>query len=277
MALSFVYPSLRRDEGQTGGLAVKHHPALFRHHTRTGEVMSTTVTARELADRGSEVIATARSQGSTAEELARLALTWAADEFGASLAVLSSMGDEVLVHLASDAVPGIDVVFIDTGYHFAETLGTRDAFAATRPLNLINVSPVQTVAEQDAEYGPALHDRDPNLCCSLRKVEPLNRALEGYRAWVSGMRREDAPTRADIGLIEYDAKRDKVKLNPLAEWTSEQVDAYARDHGVLMNPLRQLGYASIGCEPCTRPVAEGEDPRAGRWSGSDKTECGLHT
>lgn len=239
--------------------------------------MSQTITAKELADVGSEVIARARADGASAEDLARVSLTWAREQFGESLAVLSSMGDEALVHLASDAVPGIDVVFIDTGYHFAETLGTRDAFAATRPLNLISVTPIQTVAEQDEQYGAALHDRDPNLCCSLRKVEPLNRALESYRGWVSGMRREDAPTRSDINIVEYDAKRDKVKLNPLAEWTTTQVDAYIAQHGVLQNPLRQLGFASIGCAPCTRPVAEGEDPRAGRWAGSDKTECGLHT
>lgn len=239
--------------------------------------MSQTITAKQLADVGSEVIARARSQGASAEDLSHVSLTWAREQFGDSLAVLSSMGDEALVHLASDGVPGIDVVFIDTGYHFAETLGTRDAFAATRPLNLINITPIQTVAEQDAQYGQALHDRDPNLCCSLRKVEPLNRALEGYRGWVSGMRREDAPTRSDINVVEYDAKRDKVKLNPLAEWTSAQVDDYIEQHGVLVNPLRQLGFASIGCAPCTRPVAEGEDPRAGRWAGSDKTECGLHT
>ena len=239
--------------------------------------MSQTITAMELADVGNEVITRARAGGASAEDLSRVSLTWAAEQFGESLAVLSSMGDEALVHLASDAVPGIDVVFIDTGYHFAETLGTRDAFAATRPLNLINITPIQTVAEQDEQYGAALHDRDPNLCCSLRKVEPLNRALESYRGWVSGMRREDAPTRSDINIVEYDAKRDKVKLNPLAEWTTTQVDAYVTQHGVLQNPLRQLGFASIGCAPCTRPVAEGEDPRAGRWAGSDKTECGLHT
>ena len=239
--------------------------------------MSQTTTARELAQLGSEVIAAARNDGADREAISRLALSWAAETFGDSLAVLSSMGDEVLVHLASAVVPGIDVVFIDTGYHFAETIGTRDAFAATRPITLINITPLKTVAEQDAEYGPALHDRDPNLCCAMRKVEPLNRALSGYRAWVSGMRREDAPTRADINVIEYDAKRDKVKLNPLAEWTGDDVDEYARAHSVLLNPLRELGYTSIGCEPCTRPVAEGEDPRAGRWSGSDQTECGLHT
>lgn len=239
--------------------------------------MSQTITAQDVAEAGSEVITAARANGASREELSRVALQWARNEFSDSLALLSSMGDEVLVHLASDELPGLDVVFIDTGYHFAETIGTRDAYAATRPINLINITPVQTVPEQARTHGEDLFARDPNLCCSLRKVEPLNRALEGYRGWISGMRREDAPTRTDINLIEYDAKRDKVKLNPLAEWTAADVDAYAATHNVLLNPLREAGYASIGCEPCTRPVAEGEDPRAGRWAGSSKTECGLHT
>lgn len=204
-------------------------------------------------------------------------LAWAGETFGGDLVVASSMGDEVLVHLASRAVPGVDVIFLDTGYHFAETIGTRDAFAETTDIRLRTILPLRTVAEQDAEHGPRLHDRDPNLCCALRKVEPLERGLAPYGAWVTGMRREDAPTRTDITVVGWDAKRDKVKLNPLAAWTQDQVDAYATEHQVLLNPLRQLGYASIGCAPCTRPVAPGEDPRAGRWSGKDKTECGLHT
>ena len=204
-------------------------------------------------------------------------LAWAGETFGGDLVVASSMGDEVLVHLASRAVPGVDVIFLDTGYHFAETIGTRDAFAETTDIRLRTILPLRTVAEQDAEHGPQLHDRDPNLCCALRKVEPLERGLAPYGAWVTGMRREDAPTRTDITVVGWDAKRDKVKLNPLAAWTQDQVDAYATEHQVLLNPLRQLGYASIGCAPCTRPVAPGEDPRAGRWSGKDKTECGLHT
>ena len=204
-------------------------------------------------------------------------LAWAGQTFGRDLVVASSMGDEVLVHLASRAVPGVEVIFLDTGYHFAETIGTRDAFAETTDIQLRTILPLRTVAEQDAEHGPRLHDRDPNLCCALRKVEPLERGLAPYGAWVTGMRREDAPTRTDITVVGWDAKRDKVKLNPLAAWTQDQVDAYATEHQVLLNPLRQLGYASIGCAPCTRPVAPGEDPRAGRWSGKDKTECGLHT
>ena len=202
---------------------------------------------------------------------------WAHATFGAGLVVASSMADTHLVHLASAAAPGIDVAFLDTGYHFAETIGTRDAVAEVYPVRLLNITPLQTVAEQDAQYGPRLHERDPDKCCALRKVEPLERALKPYVAWINGMRREESPTRADIPVIGYDAKRDMVKISPLAAWTQDDVDAYIAEHGVLTNPLFLEGYTSIGCEPCTRKPLPGEDPRAGRWAGSAKTECGLHT
>ncbi|RHA41306.1 phosphoadenylyl-sulfate reductase [Cellulomonas rhizosphaerae] len=204
-------------------------------------------------------------------------LAWAARTFGSDLVVASSMGDEILVHMAAEAAPGIDVIFLDTGYHFAETLGTRDYYADFTNVSLRTILPLTTVAQQDAEHGPRLHDRDPNLCCAMRKVEPLERGLAPYTAWVTGMRREDAPTRTDITVVGWDDKRGKVKLNPLAAWTQDDVDAYVEANNVVLNPLRQVGYASIGCEPCTRAVAPGEDARAGRWSGTSKTECGLHT
>jgi phosphoadenosine phosphosulfate reductase len=210
-------------------------------------------------------------------ELAREALRWAAETFGDRLTVASSMGDEVLVHLVGTTVPGADVFFLDTGYHFAETLGTRDAYQAMLPLKIRTILPLLTVAQQDDQYGAQLHDRDPDRCCAMRKVEPLNRALQDHAAWVTGMRREDAPTRTDIALVGWDARREMVKLNPIAAWSQDDVDRYVADHDVFLNPLRQEGYASIGCAPCTRPVAEGEDARAGRWAGSTKTECGLHT
>jgi phosphoadenosine phosphosulfate reductase len=208
---------------------------------------------------------------------ARMALAWAHDEFGGRLVVASSMGDEVLVHLAGEVVPEIDVVFIDTGYHFPETLGTADAYDGTHPIRLITVTPRQSVAEQDATEGAALHARDPDRCCALRKVEPLERGLAPYAAWVTGMRRADAPTRSDIDVVGWDARRAKVKVNPLAAWTDEDVTAYVEAHDVLLNPLRQLGYTSIGCQPCTSLPVPGNDPRSGRWSGRAKTECGLHT
>ncbi|MGN8245425.1 phosphoadenylyl-sulfate reductase [Cellulomonas soli] len=207
----------------------------------------------------------------------RQVLEWAGRTFGDDLVLASSMGDEVLVHLAAAAVPGIDVIFLDTGYHFAETLGTRDYYAQFTDIHLRTVLPLATVAEQDATHGPRLHERAPDRCCALRKVEPLERGLAPYRAWVTGMRREDAPTRTDIAVVGWDERRAKVKLNPLAAWTQHDLDTYVAEHHVVLNPLREAGYASIGCAPCTRAVAPGEDPRAGRWSGTSKTECGLHT
>jgi phosphoadenosine phosphosulfate reductase len=209
-------------------------------------------------------------------EQALAVLRWAGETFGDDFAVTSSMADGLLAHLASRAVPGVHVVFLDTGYHFAETIGTRDWISSVLPLTLVNVTPPQTVAEQDAEHGPALHDRDPDLCCSLRKVQPLAAALAGYAAWGSGVRRDEAATRAGTRVVDWDAKRGMVKVNPLAAWTQDDVDAYIAEHQVPVNPLQEIGYASIGCAPCTRPVAPGEDPRAGRWAGRGKTECGLH-
>ncbi|MEV7189851.1 phosphoadenylyl-sulfate reductase [Kitasatospora sp. NPDC093102] len=205
-------------------------------------------------------------------------LTWAADTFGKRFCVTSSMEDAVVAHLASSVFPGVDVVFLDTGYHFAETIGTRDAVAATMPVNVITLTPLKTVAEQDAEHGPDLHDRDPDLCCSLRKVEPLDRGLAAYDAWATGLRRDESPTRANTPVVSWDPKRRKVKIAPIARWTQEDVDAYVAANGVLLNPLLWEGYTSIGCSPlsCTRKPAEGEDARAGRWSGSGKTECGIH-
>jgi phosphoadenosine phosphosulfate reductase len=203
-------------------------------------------------------------------------LRWAAEEFGDTLCVTSSMADGVVAHLASSVQSGIPVIFLDTGYHFAETIGTRDAIAATLPVDVITVHPRQTVAEQDAEYGAKLHDRDPDLCCAMRKVEPLKRALAPYHAWISGIRRDESESRKNTKVVDWDPKRGLVKISPLAGWTQEQVDQYAAENGVLINPLVEVGYASIGCAPCTRPVAEGEDARAGRWAGRSKTECGLH-
>ncbi|MEE1749953.1 phosphoadenylyl-sulfate reductase [Streptomyces sp. NPDC006641] len=203
-------------------------------------------------------------------------LTWAADTFGGRFCVTSSMEDAVVAHLASRVFPGVDVVFLDTGYHFPETIGTRDAVEAVMDVDVITLTPRQTVAEQDAEYGPKLHDRDPDLCCKLRKVQPLQEGLTGYTAWATGLRRDESPTRANTPVVGWDAKRQKVKVSPIARWTQDDVDTYVAEHGVLTNPLLMDGYASVGCAPCTRRVLEGEDVRAGRWAGRGKTECGLH-
>jgi phosphoadenosine phosphosulfate reductase len=203
-------------------------------------------------------------------------LRWAAQTFGPRFCVTSSMEDAVVAHLASRVAPGVDVVFLDTGYHFPETNGTRDAVAAVMDVNVITLTPRRTVAEQDAEHGPKLHDRDPDLCCALRKVAPLEAGLTGYDAWATGLRRDESPTRANTPVVGWDAKRGKVKVSPIAGWTQDDVDAYVTEHGVLTNPLLMDGYASVGCAPCTRRVLAGEDARAGRWAGRAKTECGLH-
>jgi len=203
-------------------------------------------------------------------------LAWASKQFGLSWCVTSSMADAVLPHLASKAQPGVDVVFLDTGYHFAETIGTRDAVAATLPVTIKTITARQTVAEQDAEFGPKLHDRNPDLCCAMRKVAPLADALAPYTAWASGLRRDEAVTRANVRVVEWDEQRSMIKLNPIAAWTQDDVDTYIADNGILVNPLLFDGYGSVGCAPCTRRLFEGENARAGRWAGTSKVECGLH-
>jgi phosphoadenosine phosphosulfate reductase len=204
-------------------------------------------------------------------------IEWAAATFGERFCVTSSMGDAVLAHLAAKVVPGIDVVFLDTGYHFVETIGTRDAVAATLDVNLITITPTQTVAEQDATYGKDLYRTDPDLCCKLRKVQPLQESLDGYDAWATGLRRAETHNRVIAPVIGWDAKKAKVKVSPIARWSDEQVERYIVENGVLVNPLVYDGYPSIGCGPCTRRVAPGDDPRSGRWAGTGKTECGIHT
>jgi phosphoadenosine phosphosulfate reductase len=203
-------------------------------------------------------------------------IEWAAATFGARFCLTSSMGDAVLAHVASKVAPGVDVVFLDTGYHFVETIGTRDAVAATMPVNLLSITPVQSVAEQDAQYGKDLYKTDPDLCCKLRKVEPLATSLAGYDAWATGLRRAETHNRVIAPVVGWDEKKQKVKVSPLARWTDEQVDQYILENGVLVNPLQYDGYPSIGCWPCTSRVAPGEDPRSGRWAGQSKTECGIH-
>jgi phosphoadenosine phosphosulfate reductase len=140
----------------------------------------------------------------------------------------------------------------------------------------VTIGPTLTVREQDAGYGADLFARDPDRCCAMRKVEPLRRALTGYDAWITGLRRADSPARAGTGVVEYDAQFGKVKINPIARWTDADVEAYIAEHSIVVNPLLLDGYASIGCAPCTRRAASGTDPRAGRWAGFVKTECGIH-
>ncbi|WP_203335551.1 phosphoadenylyl-sulfate reductase [Nocardioides limicola] len=204
-------------------------------------------------------------------------IEWAVATFGERFCVTSSMGDAVLAHLAAKVAPGLDVVFLDTGYHFIETIGTRDAVAATLDVNLVTIAPTLSVAEQDAKYGKDLYKTDPDACCAMRKVAPLSDSLAGYDAWATGLRRAETHNRVIAPVIGWDAKKAKVKVSPIARWSDEDVERYIAENGVLVNPLVHDGYPSIGCWPCTRRVAPGEDPRSGRWAGTNKTECGIHS
>ncbi|MCV7287066.1 phosphoadenylyl-sulfate reductase [Mycolicibacterium wolinskyi] len=230
---------------------------------------------RELAERGAEELA-----GASAEELLR----WTDEHFGGAggpgsrpeYVVASNMQDAVLVEMAAKVRPGVDVLFLDTGYHFAETIGTRDAVEAVYDVHVVNVAPEHSVAEQDALLGKDLFARNAGECCRLRKVEPLSKALQGYRAWVTGIRRVEAPTRANAPLISWDNAFGLVKINPIAAWSDDDMQAYIDANGILVNPLVYEGYPSIGCAPCTSKPLVGADPRSGRWAGQSKTECGLH-
>ncbi|OKH69194.1 phosphoadenosine phosphosulfate reductase [Mycobacterium sp. SWH-M1] len=203
-------------------------------------------------------------------------LRWTDENFAGDYIVASNMQDGVLVEMAAAVRPGVDVLFLDTGYHFVETIGTRDAVEAVYDVNVVNVRPEKTVAEQDALFGKNLFERNANECCRMRKVEPLSKALAGYSAWVTGIRRVEAPTRANAPLISWDKAFGLVKINPLAAWTDDEMQDYIDTHGILVNPLVDEGYPSIGCAPCTAKPIAGADPRSGRWAGQSKTECGLH-
>jgi phosphoadenosine phosphosulfate reductase len=211
-------------------------------------------------------------EGASALEI----LGWADEQFGSSWAVASSMADAVIPSLAAKVRPGVDILFLDTGYHFAETIGTRDAVAATLPVTVRTLTARQTVEQQDASFGARLYERNPDQCCALRKVMPLRAALKDYTAWASGLRRDEAESRANVRVVEWDEQRSMVKLNPIATWTEDDVERYIADNGILVNPLLYDGYGSIGCWPCTRRLKPGEDARAGRWSGTGKVECGIH-
>jgi phosphoadenosine phosphosulfate reductase len=228
------------------------------------------MTERELvalAERGTDEL-----DGANAEELLR----WTDEHFGGHYVVASNMQDAVLVDLAAKVRPGVDVLFLDTGYHFVETIGTRDAVEAVYDINVVNVTPEHSVAEQDQLHGKNLFERDSSACCRMRKVEPLSKALLGYTAWVTGIRRVEAPTRANAPLISFDKAFRLVKINPIAAWSDEDMQRYIDANDVLVNPLVYEGYPSIGCLPCTAKPVEGADPRSGRWAGQSKTECGLH-
>lgn len=222
---------------------------------------------RELAARAGEEL-----EGAPAEEI----VAWSAETFGARFCVTSSFADAVLVHVVSRVIPGVDVIFLDTGLHFTETLDVRDRVARDMNVTVRSVRPSLTVGRQDAEHGPRLFARDPDSCCALRKVEPLAEALAPYQAWATGIRRDETPARRNTRVVDFDVNRGKVKVAPIAAWTQAEVDAYIARHRVPVNELLRQGYASVGCWPCTRRTGPGEDPRAGRWPMFDKMECGIH-
>ncbi len=221
----------------------------------------------------------AAPQGFDLEELARVAselerkpagaaVKWAWERFGTGVFVAASFQDSVLIDVAVKAVPEIEVVFLDTNYHFAETTWFVDRVRERYDLNLTVMQPL---------VGPDdMWQIDQNECCAIRKVEPLARALAGRQGWLTGLRRAEASTRAAAPIVHLDLGRGVVKVNPLAPWTDLDVDGYVADNQLLVHPLKERGYPSIGCWPCTRPIREGEDARAGRWSGTGKTECGRH-
>ena len=231
-----------------------------------GVRVSTTVDFANLADQANREL-----EDASALEI----LAWAHGEFGSKLVVASSMADTVLIHLAEQVAPGIDVIFLDTGYHFVETIGTRDAVQLVHNVNVISVTPEQTVAEQDAAWGKDLFARDPDQCCALRKVAPLGKALEPYAAWATGLRRADSAARAATPVVSWDTKRKLIRIAPIAAWTDEDVARQIDVNSLMFNPLLEDGYASIGCQPCTTRTGT-DDPRAGRWAGFAKTECGIH-
>jgi phosphoadenosine phosphosulfate reductase len=210
---------------------------------------------------------------------AQRVLAWAAGVIP-RFAVTSSFGAEsaVLLHMLSQVAPDVPVLFLDTGLHFSETIDYRRRLAWDLGLTVEDVHPRLTPAEQAQRYGDALFDRDPDACCGMRKTEPLRRALVDRDGWATGVRRVQTPERATTPVVEARRHDDRwlVKVAPLAAWSDEAVIEYQRVHDLPFHPLLRAGYRSIGCAPCTAPVAAGQDARAGRWSAFAKTECGLH-
>jgi phosphoadenosine phosphosulfate reductase len=209
-------------------------------------------------------------------------LTWALETSGLrKIAIASAFQAEgtAIMHMASTIRADVPVLFLETGFQFAETLAFREQLTDRLGLNVIDLYGELTVAQQEAEHGPRLYERDPELCCELNKVRPMFEALRGLDAWVTAFRRDSSPTRADAPIVEQyelEPRHSIVKVNPVAAWTRRDTWAYLREHDLPHNPLYDLGYTSIGCAPCTRLRFEGEPERAGRWAGRAKWECGIH-
>lgn len=215
-----------------------------------------------------------RLEGAAAEDV----LAWAVERFAGRAVLTCSWQQQssVLIHMTRPHADAVRIADLDTELLFPETYATRDRLVERYGLTLETFRAEQTPAEQEATLGPALWERDPDRCCFLRKVLPLERALAGSDAWITGIRRAQSATRADARPVEWDEARGVVKVQPLVAWSDEDVKGYLFAHDIPYNPLHDQGYPSIGCMPCTRPVAPGDDPRSGRWAGTGKTECGLH-
>lgn len=214
-------------------------------------------------------------EGKTPQEI----LQWAAREYQPGLTLACSFGGPsgmVLLDMMMGIDRKVEVFYLDTDFLFPETYRLRDVCAKAYGIEPAGYMSLLTPFQQEQKHGKALWERDPDLCCQIRKVEPNARALEGKKAWISGLRRDQSATRKDIQIVEWDDKFNLLKINPLAAWTESQVWTYILDHSVPYNTLHDQSYPSIGCTNCTKPVMPGDDPRSGRWQGQDKVECGLH-
>jgi phosphoadenosine phosphosulfate reductase len=209
-------------------------------------------------------------------------LTWALETSGLRrIAIASAFQAEgvIVMHMATQIRPDIPILFLETGFQFAETLAFKEQMTERLGLNVVDLVGHHTVAEQEAEHGPRLYERDPERCCDMNKGQPMFHALRELDAWITAFRRESSPTRATSPFVEQyelEAERWIVKINPMAGWTRRDVWAYLKDYDLPHNPLYDLGFSSIGCAPCTRMQFPGEPERAGRWAGKSKWECGIH-
>ena len=206
-------------------------------------------------------------------------IEWAVETYGEGLALSASFGGGegmALLDMISKITDKVTVLTIDTGFIFRETAEFREEVMRRYRLPVEVLRPALTVEEQVERYGEQMRTCTPNLCCQVRKIEPLQRGLERFDAWMTGIRREQTSQRANTRVVAWEERYGAAKIAPIPTWTEEQVWDYVRANDVPVNPLLHQGYKSIGCEPQTRPVHDDEDPRAGRWSGTDKTECGIH-
>jgi phosphoadenosine phosphosulfate reductase len=208
----------------------------------------------------------------------REVLRWAVEQFHPRLTMATAFGPEgcCLIHMLAEIEPGVRIFNLDTGYQFPETLELRERIKERYGIEVELVRPELTVAEYEAEHGGPLYRIRPDQCCHDRKILPLRRAVAGYDAWISAIRRDQTAHRAAAGVVQWDNKFGLVKVNPLLNWTKRDVWGFVVEHDIPYNPLHDRGYPSIGCRPCTQPVGDSDDERAGRWAGTAKKECGLH-